>query len=137
MALYETVFIARPDLTADDVDAVAEKFSKIIAEKKGKVVSKEYWGLRPLAYRINKSTRGHYILLNINSEYPAIAELSRVMRYNEDIIRSAIFKVEAHDIESSLFVAPSAKEYKPSKVQTTKKEPSKLDQILDQIQFEA
>ena len=135
MPLYETVFIARQDLTADDLDALTAKLAKIITDGKGKVVSKEYWGLRSLAYKVKKNSRGHYVLLNINSKYDAVAELNRVMGYNEDIIRSATYAVEAHQDESALFVSATAKDYKPGKAQT-KKEPSKIDLVLDQVQFD-
>jgi small subunit ribosomal protein S6 len=135
MPLYETVFITRQDLTADDVDALAGKLSKIITDGNGKIVSKEYWGLRTLAYKVKKNSRGHYILLNIDSEYPAVAELKRVMGYNEDIIRSMVFAVEAHQEETPLFVSPTAKDYKPGKM-PEKKAPHKADLIPDQVQFE-
>jgi small subunit ribosomal protein S6 len=136
MALYETVFIARQDLNAEDVDALSNKLAKIITDAKGKVVSKEYWGLKNLSYKINKNSRGHYILLNIDSEYPAVAELNRVIGFNEDIIRSLTFKVEAHADESLLFISSSAKDYKAGKI-AVKKEPTKTDLVLDQVQFEA
>ncbi len=135
MPLYETVFIARQDLAADDVDALTAKFVKIIADGKGKVVSKEYWGLRNLAYKVKKNSRGHYILLNIDSEYAAVAELKRIMSFNEDVIKSAIFKVEAHQKESPLFASSSAKDFKAGKV-AANKEPNKFDLVLDQVQFE-
>lgn len=136
MALYETVFIARQDLTAEGVDAITDKFAKIIADKGGKVVSREYWGLRTLAYRINKGNRGHYVMLNIDADYPAVAELNRVIGFSEDIIRNSTFKVGSHEKESALFVAEKAKGYKPSK-EKTKKDLTELDKILDKIQFEA
>jgi small subunit ribosomal protein S6 len=136
MALYETVFIARQDLTAEDVDALSSKLAKIITEGNGKIVSKEYWGLRNLAYKVKKNTRGHYVLFNIDAEYPAVAELNRVIGYNEDIIRSLTFAVESHFEESELFVSSTAKDYKAGKT-PVKKEPSKIDLVLDQVQFEA
>jgi small subunit ribosomal protein S6 len=135
MPLYETVFIARQDLTAEDVDTLTTKLSKIITDGKGKVVSKEYWGLRNLAYKVKKNSRGHYILLNIDAEYPVVAELNRVMGFNEDIIRNMTFSVEVHQEESPLFVSGNAKDYKAGKV-AAKKEPSKTDLVLDQVQFE-
>ncbi len=135
MPLYETVFIARQDLAADDVDALTAKLSKIITDGKGKVVSKEYWGLRNLAYKVKKNSRGHYVLLNIDSEYAAVAELKRVISFNEDIIKSATFKVEAHQKESPLFVSATAKDFKAGKV-SVNKEPNKFDLVLDQVQFE-
>ncbi|MBM5782760.1 MAG: 30S ribosomal protein S6 [Pelagibacterales bacterium] len=136
MALYETVFIARQDLAAEDIDALSNKLEKIVTEGNGKVVSKEYWGLRNLSYKVKKNSRGHYILLKIDSDYAAVAELKRVIGYNEDIIRSLTFKVEAHVDESPLFVSASAKDYKAGKV-SAKKEPTKTDLVLDQVQFEA
>ncbi len=135
MPLYETVFIARQDLIADDVDALATKLSKIITDGKGKIVSKEYWGLRNLSYKVKKNLRGHYILLNIDADYIAVAELKRVMSFNEDIIRNVTFKVESHQEESPLFVSATAKDYKAGKL-PVKKEPSKIDLVLDQVQFE-
>ncbi len=136
MALYETVFIARQDLTADDVDALADKLAKIVTDSKGKIVSKEYWGLRNLAYKVKKNTRGHYVLFNIDAAYETVAELNRVIGYNEDVIRSLTFSVEKHSGESGLFVSSNAKDYKAGKV-PAKKEPSKIDLVLDQVQFEA
>ena len=136
MALYETVFIARQDLNAEDVDALANKFCNIINDFKGKVVSKEYWGLRNLSFKVKKNSRGHYILLKLNSAYPAVAELKRVMGFNEDVIRSATFAVEAHKDESYMFQSANAKDYKAGKI-ATKKEPSKLDLVIDQFQFDA
>ena len=135
MALYETVFIARQDLAADDVDALTGKLSKIITDGKGKIVSKEYWGLRNLAYKVKKNSRGHYVLLNIDADYAAVAELKRVMGFNEDIIRSSVFKVEEHLEESPLFLSTTAKDYKPGKL-PAKKEPSKSDLVADQVQFD-
>jgi len=135
MPLYETVFITRQDLTADDVDALSAKFSKIIADGNGKVVSKEYWGLRTLPYKVKKNSRGHYVLLNISADYPAVAELNRVIGYSEDVIRTATFSVESHQEESELFLSTTAKDYKPNKA-PVKKEPSKFDLVPDQVQFE-
>lgn len=135
MPLYETVFIARQDLSADDVDALTSKLSKIITDGNGKIVSKEYWGLRNLAFKVKKNSRGHYILLNIKADYAAVAELNRVIGYNEDVIRSMTFAVDSHQDESPLFGSVSAKDYKPGKPQT-KKEPSKTDLVLDQVQFD-
>jgi small subunit ribosomal protein S6 len=135
MSLYETVFIARQDLTAEDVDALSSKFAKIITDANGKV-EKEYWGLRNLSFKVKKNSRGHYILLKINSEYPAVAELKRVMGFNEDVIRSATFSVEVHKDESYMFQSANAKDYKAGKI-ATRKEPSKLDLVIDQFQFDA
>ncbi|MBL6664724.1 MAG: 30S ribosomal protein S6 [Rickettsiales bacterium] len=135
MALYETIIIARGDLATDDVDALADKFAKVVTDNKGTLVSKEYWGLRKLAYDVKKNSRGHYILLNIDSEYEAVAELKRVISFNEDVIRSLTFKVEAHNKEGLLFASKTAKDFKAGKI-SKKKEPSKTDLVLEKVQFE-
>ena len=134
MALYETVFIARQDLTADDVDGLSDKLSKIITDSKGKVVSKEYWGLRNLTYKIKKNSRGHYVLLNIDADFSAVAELNRVISFNEDIIRSVTLKADAALEESQLFVCANAKDYKAGKM--VKKDTTKYDLVQDQTQFD-
>ncbi len=138
MALYETVFIARQDLTVDDVDNLSEKLEKIITDGKGKIVSKEYWGLRNLTFKINKGSRGHYVLLNIDAKKEVVAELKRVMGYNEDIIRNITFSNDFGAFEQSeLFVCQNAKDFKTAKASAVKKEtPSKYDAVLDQVQFD-
>ncbi|MDR3290016.1 MAG: 30S ribosomal protein S6 [Rickettsiales bacterium] len=111
MPFYELVYITRQDLPANDVDNLTVKFSKILEQGKGKVVSKEYWGLRELAYKINKNSKGHYVLLNIDAPYPAVAELERVMGFEENVIRKGIFKIKEISKEpSKLFVSVNAKE---------------------------
>lgn len=136
MPLYETVFIARQDLAAEDVDALSARLSKIITNGGGKVVSKEYWGLRTLSYKVKKNSRGHYVLLNIDSPYEAVAEMKRVMSFNEDIIRNATYGVENHTGKSLLAASDSAKDFKPSVKSKDKKDSTKLDLVLDQIQFD-
>ena len=135
MALYETIIIARGDLVADDVDALTDKFVKVVNDKNGKIISKEYWGLKKLAYEVKKNKRGHYVLLNIDADTEALNELKRVISFNEDVIRSLIFKVSAHDKESLLFASKSAKDFKAGNV-SKKKEPSKTDLALQKVQFE-
>lgn len=134
MPLYETVFIARPDLVVDDVDALTEKLAKIVTDGKGKVVSKEYWGLKNLAYKVKKNPRGHYILLNIDADTATVAELNRVISFNEDIIRNITFGVEVHEKQSLLFVSDTAKNYKAGT--TINREPNQTDLVLDKVQFE-
>lgn len=111
MSLYETVFITRQDLTPAEVDQLTDKFSKIIKDGHGKVAKTEYWGLRDLAYEINKNKKGHYILMYLDSPFAAVAEMKRVIGFTETVIRSMTFKVEAIPEErSKLFVAKNAKE---------------------------
>ena len=67
MALYEHLLIARQDISAQAVDALATHLKTIVEGEGGKVEKQEYWGLRGLAYRIKKNRKGHYVLLNINA----------------------------------------------------------------------
>jgi small subunit ribosomal protein S6 len=97
MPLYENVFIARQDISGTQVDALADIFTQLIAEHGGEVKKRENWGLRNLAYRMNKNRKGHYILLNIDAPAPAIAELERTMRINEDVLRYLTIRVDELD----------------------------------------
>ena len=97
MPLYEHVFLARQDLAQAQVDALAKKATKIIADNGGKVVKTETWGLRGLAYRIAKNRKAHYVMLDIDAPAPALAELERQTGINEDIIRYMTIRVDAHE----------------------------------------
>ena len=94
MPLYESVFIARQDIASTQVDTLGEQFTKIVEGLNGKVTKREYWGLRNLAYRIKKNRKGHYVLLNIDAPAPAVAEMERNMRINEDVLRYLTIRVE-------------------------------------------
>ena len=80
MALYESVIIGRQDLTPGQLETMMEKFISVIQSFKGEIKKRESWGLRNLAYKINKNRKGHYILLNIDSPPEAILEYERLMR---------------------------------------------------------
>jgi small subunit ribosomal protein S6 len=116
MPLYEMIFVTRPNLTASEVDSITKKFTDVLKKQGGEVASTEYWGLRTLAYKIKKNTRGHYVLMNIESPYSAVAELERVMGFNENLIRTAIFKIDNLPTEPSILaVSKSAKDTKGNK----------------------
>ena len=87
MALYESVFIARQDIAANQVDALIDRFEGVINANGGKVTKKENWGLRSLAYRMHKNRKGHYVLFNIDAPAKALIEMERQMRFYEDVIR--------------------------------------------------
>ena len=95
MPLYENVFIARQDISAAQVEALADTFTGIVTAQGGQVTKREYWGLRNLAYRIKKNRKGHYILFNLDAPPPAVNELERNMRINEDVLRYITVRVEA------------------------------------------
>lgn len=95
MSFYENVFIARQDISSAQAEALADTFSNLITEQGGTVTKKEHWGLRNIAYRINKNRKGHYVLLNIEAPAAAIVEMERQMRINEDVLRYLTVRVEA------------------------------------------
>ena len=101
MALYEHLLIARQDISAQQVDALATHLKTIVEGEGGKVEKQEYWGLRGLAYRIKKNRKGHYVLLNINAPSSAVVELERQLKINEDVLRYITVKVEAFEQSSS------------------------------------
>ena len=95
MPLYENVFIARQDISAAQVEALADGFTTLVTENGGQVSKREYWGLRNIAYRIKKNRKGHYVLLNLDAPPAAVNELERNMRINEDVLRYLTVRVEA------------------------------------------
>lgn len=101
MALYEHMLIARQDISAQAVDALATHLKTIIENEGGKLEKQEYWGLRTLAYRIKKNRKGHYVLLNLNAPAKAIAELERQLKINEDVLRFITTRVEAFEQSNS------------------------------------
>jgi len=97
MPLYESTFIARPDISSQQVDGLAEQFREILTEAGGEIAKTEYWGLRSLAYRIKKNRKGHYYFMNIDAPPEAIDAMERTMRINEDVIRYLTVRVDEHD----------------------------------------
>lgn len=94
MALYEHVFLARPDVTAQQVEAMTETYKAVIESKGGAVTKVEYWGVKSLAFRINKNRKAHYALFNLDAPAPAVAEMERQMSINEDVIRFMTVRVD-------------------------------------------
>jgi small subunit ribosomal protein S6 len=94
MPYYEHVFIARQDVTPQAVDQLTETLRGVVEQNGGKLVNHEYWGLRNLNYRIKKNRKGHYVLMNLDAPPPAINELERQQKINEDIIRYLTVRVD-------------------------------------------
>jgi len=101
MALYEHIFIARPDISPAQMESLIEETKALVEEKGGKIAKTEYWGLRNLAYRINKSRKGHYGLIDIDAPADVVAELDRLQRLSEDVIRHMTVRVDEHSEEPS------------------------------------
>ena len=119
MALYESVIIGRQDLTPGQFETLLEKFLAVSQSFKGEIKKRENWGIRNLAYKINKNRKGHYTLLNIDGPPEAIQEYERLMRLDEDIIRFLTIKIKHID-------------EKPSPLIANKSDNSKNDLITDE-----
>ena len=121
MAFYESVVIARPELTETQVDNLINDLSDIITKDGGKVVKKEQWGLRSFAYKINKNKKGHYFMLNLDSSPTIIFEYERQMRINEDIIRFLTIKIDKIDENPSILSNENSKPTEEYSINTNEK----------------
>ena len=101
MPLYETVFIARQDLSAKVVEDMAKNCGKIVNDNGGELKNVESWGIRTLAYKINKNRKAHYTLMHLDASPKAIAEMERQMKLNEDILRFMTVRIEVLPKEPS------------------------------------
>ncbi|MEX0852390.1 MAG: 30S ribosomal protein S6 [Bauldia sp.] len=97
MPLYEHLFLTRQDVSGQQVDALAEQFKSIIEQGGGKISKIENWGLKSLAYRIRKNRKAYFTLMNVEAPPAAVAEVERLERLNEDVLRSLTIRVEAHE----------------------------------------
>ena len=119
MALYESVIIGRQDLTPSQFETLLEKFIEVIQSFKGEIKKRENWGIRNLAYKINKNRKGHYVLLNIDGPPEAIQEYERLMRLDEDVIRFLTIKIKSVN-------------EKPSPLMANKPDRSKNETVTDE-----
>lgn len=101
MQVYETVFIVRQDLSDAQVQELTSNCEALIKDQKGKILKTENWGLRTLAYKIKKNRKGHYVLIEHESEGPALHELERTLRLNEDVLRYISIKLKEPTKEES------------------------------------
>ena len=97
MPLYEHVFISRQDLSNAQAEGLIEHFSTVLADNGGKVVENEYWGVKTMAYKINKNRKGHYALLKSDAPAAAVQEMERLMRLHDDVMRVLTIKVDKHN----------------------------------------
>ena len=120
MALYESVIIGRQDLTVNQFESLVEEFISVLKSHKGDIKKKEYWGLRNLAYKINKNRKGHYSMLNIEGPSDAIIEYERLMRLHEDIVRFLTIRINKID-------------EKPSPIMSNKSDRQKYETIDENV----
>jgi small subunit ribosomal protein S6 len=100
--LYEHVFLARQDISQTQVDALTKELSEVVTEGGGRIGKVEYWGVKPLAYKIKKNRKAHFSLMNIDAPPSAVAEMERRMRLSQDVIRFLTVRVDAHETEPSV-----------------------------------
>jgi small subunit ribosomal protein S6 len=103
MALFETTIILRPELATTDVEKISDNFAQIIAENKGKVIKKEIWGIKDLAYKINKNKKGYFVHFGIEGTGVMIDELKRRLKISEDVIRELTINVKAFNDNAKNF----------------------------------
>jgi small subunit ribosomal protein S6 len=97
MPLYEHVLIARQDLSSAQAEALIEHFGTVLSDNGGKVVMSEYWGVKTMAYKINKNRKGHYAFVRSDAPSAAVQEMERLARLHDDVMRVMSIRVEAHD----------------------------------------
>jgi len=102
MPLYEHVFLARQDVSQQQVETLTNEFKKIIEDAEGTIGKTEYWGVKTLTYKVKKNRKAHFTLMNIDAPSPAVAEMERLMGLSTDIIRFITIRVDAHETEPSI-----------------------------------
>lgn len=94
MPLYEHVYLARQDLSPQQVEELTAHLSGVIGQMGGKVTKTEYWGLKSLSYRIRKNRKTHMTLLNVDATPAALNEIERQERLHEDVLRYLTIRVD-------------------------------------------
>lgn len=104
MPLYENVIICRQDITKTQLDQIISDFKNHLTSQKGAILHEEYWGLRNLAYEINKNKKGHYNMLIIEIMADKISEYERRLRLHEDVIRFMSIKINKFEEKNSIML---------------------------------
>ena len=104
MPLYEHIFMARQDVTPQQVETMVDQYRGVIEQNGGAIEKTEMWGVKSLAYRIKKNRKAHFTMFNVNAPAQAVAEMERQMRINEDILRFMTIRVEELETEPSVMM---------------------------------
>ncbi|GBD56944.1 30S ribosomal protein S6 [Gluconobacter wancherniae] len=105
MPLYESVLIARNDVSQAQVEGIVENINTLLTEHGGSIQKREFWGLRSLAYRIKKNRKGHYVLLGLDVTPETLREMERQLSLNEDVLRVLTLRVDEIDENPSPVLA--------------------------------
>ena len=129
MPKYEHVMIARQDLSNTQAEGLVEHFSKVLTENEGKVLDSEYWGLKTMAYKVNKNRKGHYAFIKSDAPAEAVQEMERLMRLHEDVMRVMTIKVKSHDEGPSVMMGsrPRIREERTESTQNEVTKPKSED----------
>ena len=134
MRLYECVIIGRQDVSSGHFEELVNEFCSIIEKDGGSVKKREYWGLRSLAYRIKKNRKGHYILLNFETNPKTLKEFERVRGLNEDILRFMTIVIDA--VEENPSVMMQTKPDRPRSEKTERQVSQNGDEINNELSAE-
>ena len=110
MPLYEHVYLARQDITTQQVESITKSIEDIVKKDGGSIDKVEYWGLRQLAYKIKKNRKAHYTLMNINASSDTLKELDRQISLNENVLRHLTVKVDKFDEAPSIMMNAKSSE---------------------------
>jgi small subunit ribosomal protein S6 len=97
MPLYEHVFLARQDVSAQQVEELTAQLTGVIEQLGGKVTKLEQWGVKSLSYRVRKNRKAHFTFLNVDAPSAALSEIERQERLNEDVLRYLTIRVDEHE----------------------------------------
>jgi small subunit ribosomal protein S6 len=98
MPLYEHVYLARQDLSAQQVEEMTTNFKGIVEGLGGKLVADpEYWGVKTLSFRIRKNRKAHFTMFKLDAPPAALTEVERQERLSEDVLRYLTVRVDAHE----------------------------------------
>ena len=129
MRFYESVFIARQDISSAQVETMADEFAEIITSAGGSIKKREYWGLRNLAYRIKKNRKGHYVMFTMETGPEALREFERVMGLNEDVLR--FLNLNIQEVEDGPSIMMQAKTERASRSQRDHSQADVIDETAD------
>ena len=105
MPYYETVFILRQDISATQVETIADSMAEVLTSDSGKISRREYWGLKTMAYRMKKNRKGHYVLFNYDAPIESVREMERLMGLHEDVLRVLTLRTDDLPEEPSVVMA--------------------------------
>lgn len=121
VSAYECVFIFRSDISVQDVNKITDNLVTVLEELNAKVAVKEYWGIRNLAYQVDKNKKGHYMMLVFSANPGVILEFERNLRINEDIIKYLTVKLDSISEKPSIIMQKQAeKEQQEARVASTR-----------------